>query len=93
MEHQKNKEGKMARSDESDPIGALAERFQELLNAPKELKRPPGTITASEYAEKTNTNQKTVSEYFRKLAKQGKIERIKIGSVCYYSINEDWEEN
>jgi len=83
----------MAGSDESDPIGALAEKFQELLNAPKELKRPPGTITASEYAEKTNTNPKTVGEYFRRLAKRGKIERIKIGSVCYYSINEGWEEN
>ena len=82
----------MARPDEGDPLEVIADSFQRLLNAPKELKRPPGTITCSEYAEKTKTNRGTVAEWFRKLHREGKVERFKIGSVFYYRIPNDDEQ-
>lgn len=89
MEHKKDKKRKVARPDEGDSLEVIAEKFQKFLNAPKELKRPPGTITSSEYAELTNTNSKTVAEWLRRLYRGGKIERFRVGSFNYYRIPSD----
>ena len=89
MEHKKNKGRQVARPDKGDDLAEIAARFQELLNTPRELKRPPGTITVNEYASETNTNPKRVGEWFRKLHKEGKLERTRIGSIYYYEIPGD----
>ena len=89
MEHKKNKGRQVARPDKGDDLAEIAARFQELLNTPRELKRPPGTITVNEYAAQTNTNHKRVAEWFRKLHKEKKLARTRIGSVYYYEIPGD----
>ena len=93
MEHQENKGRKVARPDEGDSLEVIADKFQKLLDAPKELKRPPGTITCSEYADRTKAKRGTVAEWFRRLHAEGKVERFKIGSVYFYRIpGEDGKE-
>ena len=82
----------MARPDEGDPLEVIADNFQKLLDAPRELKRPPGTITCSEYADRTKAKRGTVAEWFRKLHAEGKVERFKVGSVFYYRISNDDEQ-
>jgi len=82
----------VARPDEGDSLEVIAEKFQKLLNAPKELKRPPGTITCSEYSDRTKVNRGTVAEWFRKLHREGRVERFKVGSVFYYRTPSDDEQ-
>ena len=89
MEHKKNEGRQVAGPDQGDALGEIAARFQELLNTPRELKRPPGTITVNEYAAQTNTNPKRVAEWFRNLHKESKLDRTKVGSVYYYQIPGD----
>lgn len=75
----------MARSEKtSDEITKIADAFAEIIGAPKNVTRPPGTITAREYAEAHNVKQKTASEFLYRIYRQGKAERFKIGiTYCY----------
>jgi hypothetical protein len=77
----------MARSEETpDEIKKIADAFAEVIGAPKKVTRPPGTITAREYAEAHKVKQKTASEFLYRIYRQGKAERFKIGNTYCYRL-------
>ena len=68
----------------SDEIASIAAEFAKVIGAPKKIERPPGTITAREYARAEGLNEKPAGVFLLKLYRANKAERTRIGlSYCY----------
>ena len=78
----------MAKSDSAKEIDDIADKLQAMIDAPKQLKRPPGSITAREYAERTGIRQGTAGDFLRRLYTEGRIQREKVGCVFYYTFQD-----
>jgi len=78
----------MAKSDTAKEINEIADKLQAMIDAPKQLKRPAGSITAREYAERTGIRQGTAGDFLRRLYTEGRIQREKVGCVFYYTFQD-----
>jgi len=77
----------MAKSSQDDKeIEALADKLQKELNAPTALRRPPDSITASEYARQSGCKHGTAGDFLRRQVEAGTMQRKKVGSVYYYYL-------
>jgi len=77
----------MARSEKaSDEIKKIADAFAEVIGAPKKFERPPGTITVREYADAHSVKPSAAGDFLRRLYRQGKAERFKIGNLFCYRL-------
>tara|TARA_R110002051_G_C8695173_1_gene493607 strand:+ start:39 stop:275 length:237 start_codon:yes stop_codon:yes gene_type:complete len=78
----------MAKSNTAKEIGDIADKLQAMLDSPKEMKRPPNSITAKEYAESSGIRQGTAGDFLRRLHQEGRIHREKVGCVYYYTFKD-----
>jgi len=76
----------MAKSNPSKEIGDIADKLQAMLDSPKELIRPPESITVREYAERAGIKQGTAGDFLRRLHQEGRIHREKVGCAFYYTF-------
>ena len=76
----------MAKSNPSKEIGDIADKLQAMLDSPKEMKRPPNSITAKEYAQRAGIKHGTAGDFLRRLHQEGRIHREKVGCVYYYAF-------
>ena len=76
----------MAKSDPAKEIEDIADKLQSMLDSPKELTRPPGSITVREYAERAGIKQGTAGDFLRRLHREGRIQREKVGCSYYYTF-------
>ena len=76
----------MAKSDPAKEIGDIADKLQAMLDSPKEMKRPPDSITAKEYARLAGIKHGTSGDFLRRLHQEGRIQRKKVGCVYYYTF-------
>ncbi len=78
----------MAKSNPAKEIDAIADKLQAMLDSPKELTRPPGSITVREYAERAGIKQGTAGDFLRRLHQEGRIHREKVGCAFYYTFKD-----
>ena len=78
----------MAKPDPAKEIGDIADKLQALIDSPKELIRPPNSITAREYAQRAGIKQGTAGDFLRRLHQEGRIQREKVGCVYYYTFED-----
>ncbi len=77
-----------AKSEESDKIDEIADKFALIHGAPQSRQRPRGSITAAEYAKYAGISHKTAGDWLLNLCREGKATRIKVGRTYCYSLNE-----
>jgi len=78
----------MAKSDPAKEIGELADKLQAMIDSPKEMTRPPKSITTSEYAQRAGIKHGTAGDFLRRLHQEGRIQREKVGCVYYYTFED-----
>jgi len=78
----------MAKSDPAKEISDIADKLQAMLDSPKELIRPPNSITAREYAQRAGIKNGTAGDFLRRLHQEGRIQREKVGCIYYYTFKD-----
>jgi len=78
----------MAKPDPAKEIDDIADKLQAMLDSPKEIKRPPNSITAKEYAQRAGIKHGTAGDFLRRLHQEGRIQREKVGCVFYYTFKD-----
>jgi len=78
----------MAKPNPAKEINNIADKLQAMLDSPKEMKRPPNSITVKEYAERAGIKQGTAGDFLRRLHREGRIHREKVGCVYYYTFED-----